>query len=396
MIERLIKIKWYYIVTFLLVTLSNVYITSISSLSPAYIGILLSPVSIFLFCNTEKIKWNSHTLELFLLSFCFFVYLIIDCIITGNSDEKNYYLNYFFYNHFIFIISVFFIQRCDINQIKKIIKWFFIFSSFIFIVDFIWRVNHSITKFSGLLAFYNFKFNDLMFLDSNWPGFMSMLLFSLLMYLLDNNYIKNKFWLWIAFFIVILSLSRAALACCILVLMFSRYLTFKKSTRFYIVFLGIPLIVFSILILLTKLTDASFLSKLELLNGMYYYITHFDLGTILIGNYPDACHENQIFMNTWIGGHLYMTRYIDFGFISCAFEVFFLFLICIYTNFKALYLIIPFFIAGLSFCPWNVPYFYMELALIYILENKLYKERNGNLDYFYNLKKDLSYIFTIK
>lgn len=148
-----------------------------------------------------------------------------------------------------------------------------------------------------------------------------------------------------------------------------------------------------VIFMLTKLTDASFLSKLEILKGMLYYITHFDLHTLIWGNYPDACHDSLRFMHVWIGGHLYMTRYIDFGFITALFEFIIFALLCIYTHFKALYIILPFLIAGISFAPWNLPYMYCLLGLIYVLENSLYKDNEQSFPIKFNIKRDLKFIF---
>lgn len=393
MIVNLLRVKWNYIVTFFLVAFTNIYITSITSLSPAYIGIVLAPISLILFCNKESIKKRQQTNELVVLVFSFLVYLLISCAITGNFNDVFFYINYFFYNHFVFIIALFYLQHCNLYQLKRIIKLLFIFSTIIFFIDFIWRVTHSINQFKGLLAFYNFKFNSLMFLDSNWPGFMSMLVFSLLVYLADNKLITNKKYLWISFVSVLLTLSRAAIVCCIIVILFSKFIKLSKKLRIYISFVGIPIVFAGMIYILTNLLDSSFLSKLELLKGMYYYLTHFGINNLLFGNYPDANHDNVIFMNTWIGGHLYMTRYIDFGFMACFFEFFFLLVIMIFTKFKSLYLVIPFFIAGLSFCPWNVPYFYIELAIIYVIENKLYTEKLSPSNISINFKRTIYYIF---
>ena len=376
MLYKLLKTKIYFIVAFLFIALSNVYITSVSSLSPAYLGIILSIVSLMFFFNdTEKFYKNRKTEVLTLFLFLFFIYLVVDCIVTGNSRELSYYLIYFFFNHFMFILGLYYFQRCDIQQIKKIIKYLYIFSVIIFLVDFVYRVTHSVNKFSGVLAFYNFKYNDLMFLDSNWPGFMAMLLFSLMLYLKDNGYCTQKKVIFLSFLLVCQTISRAAIVCCILVLIFSKFLKLNKGTKILLLFFCIPILLIMIIVLISKLTDLSFLSKLELIKGMLYYLTHFDLGNLLWGNYPDACHDNELFMHTWIGGHLYMTRYIDFGFYAFFFEAFFLVLLCFYTHYKALYVIIPFIIAGLSFAPWNLPYMYVFLALIFVLENSLNKKQ---------------------
>ena len=390
MFVQLLKTKWYYIVTLLLIGLSNAYFTTVTSFSPAYIGILLAPLSFIFFINSgETIRRNVKTIGIFIFIFAFLLLLLIDCLITGNTDKASYYFNYWFYNHFIFILCVYYFQRCNLTQIIKIIKVLFVISSLVFIIDFIYRMNNARSDFSGLLAFYNFKFNSIMFLDSNWPGFMSMLLFSVLVYLKDNHFLKSNKILFFSFLLVIQTLSRAAMASCVAVLLFSRFIRLRKKIKYYIIVIGTPFMIVLVIFMLTKLTDASFLSKLEILKGMLYYITHFDLHTLIWGNYPDACHDSLRFMHVWIGGHLYMTRYIDFGFITALFEFIIFALLCIYTHFKALYIILPFLIAGISFAPWNLPYMYCLLGLIYVLENSLYKDNEQSFPIKFNIKRDL-------
>lgn len=394
MLEKFLKIKYYYIVAFLFASLSNVYLTTITSYSPAYVGIFLALISfIFFIDKNEKIKSSTRTNELVLFIFFLLIFLLFDCLVTNNNKQVSYYINYWFFNQFLFVLGVYYFQRCNLKQIIRIVIGLFVISALIFLVDFAYRMSNSINQYSGLLAFYNFKFNDLMFLDSNWPGFMAMLLFSFLVYFKDNKFIKSKFILIISFLLVAQTLSRAAMACCIIVLIFSKFLKFKKSTRYYIITLGLPLILGSIIFILTNLKDGSYLSKLTLLQGMLYYITHFDLNTLLWGNYPDACHDNLIFMHVWLGGHLYMTRYIDFGFLTGLFEFILFFVICKYTHYKALYILLPFFMAGMSFAPWNLPYMYILLSLIYVLENKLYKLNTTDYYLKFNLKKSLALIF---
>ncbi len=394
MFVQLLKTKWYYIVTLLLIGLSNAYFTTVTSFSPAYIGILLAPLSFIFFINSgETIRRNVKTIGSFIFIFAFLPLLLIDCLITSNTDKASYYFNYWFYNHFIFILCVYYFQRCNLTQIIKIIKVLFVISSLVFIIDFIYRMNNARSDFSGLLAFYNFKYNSIMFLDSNWPGFMSMLLFSVLVYLKDNHFLKSNKILFFSFLLVIQTLSRAAMASCVAVLLISRFIRLRKKIKYYIILIGTPFMIVLVIFMLTKLTDDSFLSKLEILKGMLYYITHFDLHTLIWGNYPDACHDSLRFMHVWIGGHLYMTRYIDFGFITALFEFIFFALLCIYTHFKALYIILPFLIAGISFAPWNLPYMYCLLGLIYVLENSLYKVNEQSFPIKFNIKRDLKFIF---
>ncbi len=398
MFLKFLNTKIYYIVAFLFVSLSNVYLTTVTSFSPAYIGIFLAILSLLFFFNTtETIKSNNKTSGLFIFIFIILIILLLDCIITNNTSQVSYYFSYWFFNQFIFILGIYYFQRCNKDQIKKIVKGLFVISALVFLIDFFYRVNNSVSRYSGLLAFYNFKLNDLMFMDSNWPGFMSMLLFSTLIYLKDNKFLNNKHIIIFSFILVAQTLSRAALASCIAVLFFSKFMRFNKRVKYYIIVLGFPFVICLLILLLTKLNDGSYLTKLELLQGMLYYITHFDMHTLLWGNYPDACHDNLIFMHVWLGGHLYMTRYIDFGFITGFFEFTFLFLICLYTKFKALYIILPFLMAGMSFAPWYLPYMYCLLSLIYVLENNLYKVSTDNgTNKTFRIKKDLIQIFKIK
>lgn len=387
MILNIFKNKLSIIICFLLIALSNFYLTTITKLSPAYIGIVLSLMCFLLFYNA-KIKASNKTSVVVLFCFFYFVYLIIDCVITGNSEKKSYYINYFIFNQLFFVVSVFYLQQCNFKGITNIIGGLVFFSVFIFVLDAVYRVIFAVSDYSGLLAFYNYKESGLMFDDSNWSGFMSMLIYSFFLYLRDRKVYYRKGIILLFFVLTVLTISRAAILSCLLITMYSWYKKKNKYIRIRLFLLFMPILVFAILYAINNITDGSFVSKLGMVGGLGYYITTFDSHTIFWGNYPEAGLDGRTFMNYWLGGHLYLTRFIDFGLGALIIELLFLLLINFYSNNQAFYIIFPFFIAGLSFAPGNLPYMYMYLAIIYVIENSLYKKHSSVPNLSFRFKKD--------
>lgn len=389
MISALLKEDFGVIIAFLLISLCNCYITTITSLSPAYIGIVLSLVFLVFF-NRSTIKTSLRSQTLVLICFAYFIYLIIDCGITGNAENQNIYIKYFIFNQLFFPITLFYLQKCSLEKIKRLIACFVFFSVFIFTVDAIYRVIFATTEYTGLLAFYNYKESGLLFDDSNWSGFMAMLAYCFLLYLRDRKMFYRKGFIPLLFILTVLTISRAAILSCILITMYSLYIKQKKIVRIRLFMLLLPLIVFGAIFSVNHLTDKSFISKLGMVGGLKYYITHFGFHTVFWGNYPGAGLDGRTFLNFWLGGHLYLTRFIDYGLGALILEYGLLLLINFYSRNQAIYIIVPFFVAGFSFAPGNLPYMYMYLALIYVIENSMYKELQAEPQLRFAFKKDMA------
>lgn len=361
---------------FLFVVLCNFYVTQLTKLSPAYFGIGMVLIFIPFFYMQRKItiKNNMRCLTLFLFFYC--VYLIVDCIILKDFAKLSTYLYNFFFNQFMFILSVFLLSMLFSKQVKVIIDKMTIITAIVLVWDCENRFTHALNKFSGALAFYNYKFNSIMFVDSNWAGFIGMCLFATLVYLRDSGFFYKKGYILLIFLLVCLSISRAAVICCIFVLILSKFMRSKKKIQI-IFFLGIPALIILFPFIFTKLTDSSFLTKLEIINGMLYYFKNFP-ELLLFGNGIGACglKENAfMFDGCYFVIHAYFAqKIVDIGLIGFFSELLFFFLCTICTKGKYLYLLVPFLFCGFSMCPGMLPYFYIETSLIFCIENKMFKD----------------------
>lgn len=361
---------------FLFIALCNFYITELTKLSPAYFGIGLVLISIPFFYIRRKINFNIHYLISVLFLFFYLVYLIIDCIILKDFGNISSYFYSFFFNQFMFVLSAFLLSMLCSRQIKIIIDKTTIFTTIVLIWDCINRFTHVLNKFSGVLAFYNYKFNSIMFADSNWAGFIGMCFFATLVYLKDSGFFYKKGYILFIFLLVCLSISRAAIVCCILVFILSKFMRSKKKIQIAF-FFGMPALIILIPLALTKVTDGSFLTKLEIIDGMFYYFKNFP-ELLLFGNGIGACglKENAFMFNgCWFVIHAYFAqKIVDIGLIGFFLELFFFFLCIICTRGKYIYLLMPFLFCGFSMCPQMVPYYYIETALVFCIENKMLKD----------------------
>lgn len=361
---------------FSFVALCNFYITELTKLSPAYFGIGLVLIAIPFFYMQRKIKFNINYLILVLLLFFYCTYLFIDCIILEDFDNVSSYFYSFFFNQFMFILSAFLISMLFSKQVKTVVAKMTVFTVIVLIWDCINRFTHVLNKFSGVLAFYNYKFNSIMFVDSNWAGFIGMCLFATLIYLRDSDFFYKKGYILFVFLLVCLTISRAAIVCCILVLILSKFMRSKKKIQIAFVF-GIPTLIISIFLVFTKLTDGSFLTKLEIIDGMLYYFKNFP-ELLLFGNGIGSCGLNEnsfMFNGCWFVIHAYFAqKIVDIGLMGFFLELLFFFLCIICTRGKYLYLLMPFLFCGFSMCPLLLPYYYIETALVFCIENKMLKD----------------------
>ena len=360
----------------LLIIFCSAYLTQLTSFSPFYFAYAFALLLFIL-----SFLQNPHThiyrmmLYLFILLIAAEINSFIGYMINPHSDESYYMFLDLMFNQFLTVFLLLLLSNSkNILFVQKSVDAYYYVAVVFGFADFIYRVIHRGYGASGWKFFYNYKFNSIMFLDSNWTGFIYMIAFAFFIYLRSCNIFNiSKRKCSILLLLVLLSFSRAALFCCFIVLFFDFYMRRQKSERLLI--LSIAGILFPVLfycVFLFFLQDGSFRTKLELLNGILYYIQHIDIIHLLFGNGIGSASNNlPLLGNINLGGHLYIVvKLITFGLVGFLLDIFF-FLACIrFTNKKIFYLLLPFFICGLSMCPTNLSFMYVFIGLmIYIEQN---------------------------
>lgn len=359
---RLIDLSFFFLFSF-----STFFLTSIVSVSPFWIGFLL--FVFFLGChllfNGVLVNRTNDTNLLFvlILIITYTSYLLVNNVYRGISIH---HLLLTIVSFYFFLIPFFF--NLSARKLSIAYKWLCIFSILLFFVDIFYRYKYG-DKYSwatGIYFFYNFKENTLIFQDTNENGFLLMELFMFSVYLKSNQikFIDRKV-LTLLLVLMILQFSRATYMA---VLFFISYeYIYKKMTlysRFIISFILIVLF-FYFVQLLTK--DASFLTKIEILTSTQEYINKCSIYEYLFG----VGFFNSTSVLTRYGHNYLVTNLVEEGVVGLILYLLMLFSIYVYQP-KIRYLLIPYLIAGLSYCPNFQPYTFLFMGTICVYE----KEKN--------------------
>ena len=272
---------------------------------------------------------------------------------------------------YILIISL--AKKLSEKEIIYILKFIIIFSIPILLLEATYRISNPIYIIDGVdirtlssyFHFYSYKFNSILFEDSNFVGVMIVVLFSVVLYLEDLLKKKLLVLKLLLFIFVILTLSRAS----ILVFIFMYILFYTKNLNYrpiklLIIITGIML---GTIIFALSLKDDSFNTKLLMFNLFADYIHYTSPFNLLFGigigehtsNEYSLMYHNIIFQHIMDEGIL--------GFIL-------LFIFWLQTirksNYKNLFIFIPFIMLGMSVVGHTIAYFYVVISLIQTLESR--------------------------
>lgn len=368
----------------LFIGLCSAYTTQITNLSPYYFGYFFAVLFLILYdLKNLKIANIRRIKILFFVFATTFFYQILNAYIT--ATEK-----FIFGNTVLLCINqlstIITYQICKhISNEEKSLKESFDFFSkvafFLGICDFFYRLVHSSRNYSGIQFFYNFKLHALMFTDSNWTGFIYMIIFAFFVYLRDfTNFIKKK--QIIAMFIVILlSFSRAAFFSSILVICYSKFNKLSKSKKRFISVLLLFFIITSAAGFIKFLSyDDSFGTKLALLKGFKYYFNHINFKTLLIGNGTlSSSTDMSLLGNVGYSAHLYLIiKTLDLGLIGIILDFGYLLIICHLSRGKFFYILLPFIICSLSMYPTNLSMMYVFGGVMIFIEETRRKTNGLN------------------
>ena len=285
--------------------------------------------------------------------------------------------------HFVYILSAFFLTyylsaRLSKLQIQNLVKFIIVLVLAVVSLetglryfmptldlnsdstDYLIKIYSGAQQGLSLDTFYFFKMSSIMFFDSNYVGAFLLIFFALHQFVQYSSERYRNILTAIFLLLIFFTLSRAAILVTVVWLLF----TFWNSRAF------VPKWVFAILCLMVSLitlfyiqdqvafTDGSFITKLQILEGLSGFFRQ-DLTTALFG------------LGYEVGGYLYSYRSGGYAHIHLAILlgelgligtlVYFLFwyIIGLYSGVRVLYLFIPFLIIGFSLAdPWEVGYFW--------------------------------------
>jgi hypothetical protein len=269
------------------------------------------------------------------------------------------------------VFTIIFSRIIPMRELIRIIKKYIVISDIFLILDIMWRFYKRDTAYTGIFAFYNYKLNGIMFMDSNFSGFFAMINFAFLLYLRDYKIISfSRKHLFFQFLLVILNLSRAAIIAS-LILIF--YLLFKKQKMAIRITVFITFIIALNILLSIIIFDPSFLSKIDIFTKTIEYLKNASGKQLVFGN---GFGSSKSFLG--IDAHNFISfLLIEMGLVSLL--LFLLLFFCIYfvTRKSFVYILIPYSIAGLSMTPGAIPYFYAVAGMMYIFRKKGFYGKTG-------------------
>ncbi|MDT3275663.1 hypothetical protein Q4Q54_19615 [Shewanella sp. SP2S2-4] len=279
------------------------FYTSQIMLSPVYFGFsIVIVILIFNFFIVDELVVD--------LNFIFgSLGLLYALLIFYKVTDFGTYVNFIMCMFLLITYSVLFKNTIFIN--KRVVLFFtFLLLSLYFFESF-YRISNPIITEKMLsnpdesLLFYKYKFNSIMFIDSNFVA-LSLISFIVTVDILFEKSKMKTYLFSMLFILLVLTFSRAALISVVLYF-------FLKHTNLNTKF------IFSIIIGLTLLyiipiivNDGSYLSKIKILNVFYQYLLRIDTFTFLFGSGVGTSADVL-----GIGSHnLFVLLVVEFGFIS--------------------------------------------------------------------------------
>lgn len=357
-----------YLASFFIIVFSGYYITKLP-LSPIYmfimIGSLLITTRIIL---SGKIK----VAYVLVIAFYIFLYFLISPLISPNPNISAYVG--FNFSIIVFIFSYISLSKLKTTSIVFLSYKFIYFSLPLLIFEVFYRYANPIGAEVFIkdnredIIFYIYKYNSIMYLDSNFVGLFTISLFFFLLYLntLDKRK-SNLFIVLILALLTVLTLSRASI---ISLFLFSTIFPFRKFIykNRYIIYIAIMVLI-SLLapfLLEFRSIDDSFSSKFTIFEKALSYMREAPIINLFFGvGFGNAVEVLNI------GAHNFIVTYlVESGFIGLFLIALLWVIILLKTKLKAGIIMFPFLFNGLSLSTGSIPYLYAIFAIMLVIETR--------------------------
>jgi hypothetical protein len=357
-IKKMYKLKLFKSsIIYLLVSFSGLYITKIG-LSPIYFFSFLG-FMLFLafFKNSLKITLSEK------LSVTTFLYFLITNIFLNFDPSAliGLLLSFAVY----FVVSNTITNLNTTPNYNKVINLFFFVTLPLLIAETIIRYAYpiGIDQFVEMgredIIFYIFKFNSIMFPDSNFTAILILCIISSFFYLKSiNSENKNRLIFIILYVLLILTLSRAAILSGILLLLLFKFRDVIYKFRKFILFFS-PIFLLVIISYITLIEDDSIKVKFQLFDNAKLILKDINSIDLLFGV---GLGNGQILFGK--GTHnLILTYLFEGGVIGLLLFFTFMSHLLFKTKYKLGIIIFPFLLAGMSFSSTSIPFLFAILAL---------------------------------
>lgn len=358
------------IILFICFVFSGYYV-NILPFHPVYFFSIVGFLGFILNAILHKhVKYDSLSIYSILLMF----YFILFFTLSHKSDNSFGVLI-----NILLSLSMFFVARRVLpyitsNQIHSISVSFVLVSIPLLFFESFYRITNPVDMpylLPGLdesLAIYSYKFNSIMFQDSNFVALFILVLLFFWVYI--NRFSgKGKLVALVLVALLLLTLSRAAALTVFVFFMlyFFRGRFYKVRKLLYFVLIPLSLIAFNYLRSFSYL-DGSFSSKFYIVDLFLSYLSSASFNELVFGvGFGNAVNY------LGIGAHnIFVFYFVEVGIVGFFLLFRLWWLVLIKSKYKAGAVVFPFVLAGLSLTSTSVPYLYIIFAIIVELESREY------------------------
>lgn len=357
--------------SFLLIAFCCYFMTAILPISPIYFTFLLGVFVVF--CNANRVTIPKKNLLIYLFVFLYSIWFLVGYFVTDTTYHESL-VTFIFALYYIFVdISLYQVNKKSrmLNLLKLYIIMFIIYYVLDLYMRYINMLNSDVPDWisaNPIYSFYLLKFGGLTF-DSNTIGVFCVTFFSVIFYANIKRILSKKY-VFIAFLLVVFSCSRAAILSCVFIYMF--WHIFYKQNIYVKVFSSIIVCIVAFYAFYVFINDPSFLTKIEIFQKTFEYLSNADVTSFLFGCGPNKSTNvlGRYAHNIW------SILLVEYGFV--AFVLFLLMiLVVMFDTGKYFFIIaIPYFIVSLSFTPIFLQFLFTGFALIKHIDRVYRIEKN--------------------
>lgn len=354
-----------YIATFLLVVFSGYFINTVS-VSPIYIFFILGVFGITIYC-IKKRRIPYTDVQVFALIFVMYIFVSQTLFMQNKNHAK---INVLFSLIYL-IITILGLSSLNRDDVIEIGKYFIWISIPLLVIEAVYRISHPIVYNNNEIeagrAYYKYKYNSIMFEDSNYVGVFIICLFFLCVYLEHNYNQRLKIPKYILLLLAIATFSKAAIATMII---------------FFVVFdLEISRLLKGVIIITAAafglsdfisqiLKDGSLYGKLNIIYSTTKYLSTAPIYRVLFGvGFGNT--KNVI----TLGAHNMIATYVvESGVIGLLMLLILWGMLLRGSHGKMIIVMAPIFMDAMSLIGHAIPFVYCAFAIIYVLETGFYKD----------------------
>ena len=349
--------------------------------SPIYFWTVIGVILYFmykLYSSTNKNKLIYFFITFFILYLLMFQPLL-------KAELSNFMHVIISYSFLLITYDLF--KNMELNALIKIANNFINLTIIIVLIETLIRVRGlNLSEIFWVLVseeFYRFKYDSIMFGDSNSVAFLLITLILFLVYLRKLIDIKFRFRLFLLVVLLFFTYSRAAYLGLILLLVISLFRSFlfkisKQLLRLFDVFIIIILFFFDLVPFVFSdiinkyfplAEDGSFQTKILIPEKVINYLSNSDLISKLFGIGLGNTVEYITVGNFNRAAHNFVITYLfETGVLGLCFVLAILYFLNKITKSKFILFFYLILITGFSFVPVAMPYFFVSLILLYYID----------------------------